>query len=95
MNSGSETDNVYKIKYQRAESSINLKFEEFLNEEQLEVVTSGLGPSICIAGAGSGKTRVITYRVAYLLSKMQIKDRIILLTFTNKAAKEMLSRVGQ
>ncbi|MCX7942927.1 MAG: ATP-dependent helicase [Deltaproteobacteria bacterium] len=90
-----DKDSVYKIKYPGTKSDITVKFEELLNEEQLEVVTSDLGPSICIAGAGSGKTRVITYRVAYLLSKMNLRGKVVLLTFTNKAAKEMLSRVGQ
>ncbi len=95
MDIGPESDNVYRIKYQKSEPQASLKFDELLNEEQLKVVTSSLGPSICIAGAGSGKTRVITYRVAYLLSRINPKGRIILLTFTNKAAKEMLGRVGQ
>jgi DNA helicase-2/ATP-dependent DNA helicase PcrA len=90
-----EYKNVYTLKYQKTEDTPLIKYDELLNEEQLKVVCSKPGPSIVIAGAGSGKTRVITYRVAYLLDQYKIRDRIILLTFTNKAAKEMLNRVGR
>ena len=64
-----------------------------LNEEQLNVVLSGDGPILVIAGAGSGKTRVVTYRVAHLLERGVPPGGILLLTFTNKAAREMLHRV--
>jgi superfamily I DNA/RNA helicase len=64
-----------------------------LNPEQLAAVTSGDGASLVIAGAGSGKTRVVTYRVAYLIEKGVDPSRILLLTFTNKASREMLNRV--
>jgi len=64
-----------------------------LNEEQLKVVLSDDGPILVIAGAGSGKTRVVTYRVARLLEKGVPPGGILLLTFTNKAAREMLHRV--
>src|SRR4051794_1950971 len=64
-----------------------------LNEQQFAAVTAPPGPSLVIAGAGSGKTRTLTYRVAYLLEQGIPPDRILLLTFTNKAAKEMMRRV--
>ncbi len=64
-----------------------------LNEQQLRVVQSPDGPILVIAGAGSGKTRTLTYRVAHLINSGVAPYRILLLTFTNKAAKEMLGRV--
>jgi DNA helicase II / ATP-dependent DNA helicase PcrA len=57
-------------------------------------VTAPPGPSLVIAGAGSGKTRTLTYRVAFLIEQGIAPDRILLLTFTNKAAREMMRRVG-
>ena len=65
-----------------------------LNEQQLAAVTALPGPSLVIAGAGSGKTRTLTYRVAYLIEQGIPADRILLLTFTNKAAREMMRRVA-
>lgn len=70
-----------------------IDYDTSLNEEQRQVVMSGNGPSMVIAGAGSGKTRVVTYRVARLIESGLHPNRILLLTFTNKAAREMLSRV--
>jgi len=64
-----------------------------LNQEQLDVVLHGDGPCLVLAGAGSGKTRTVTYRVAYLLENGAEPSSILLLTFTNKAAREMLERV--
>ena len=70
-----------------------IDYEKELNDEQLKVVLSEYGPILVIAGAGSGKTRVVTYRVARLLEKGVPANAILLLTFTNKAAREMLHRV--
>src|SRR3989338_3245377 len=64
-----------------------------LNDSQRAAVTCGNGPKLVIAGAGSGKTRTITYRVAFLMSQGIAPARLLLATFTNKAAREMLSRV--
>ncbi len=69
------------------------RYRQELNDEQFRVVTSKPGPALVVAGAGTGKTRTITYRVAYLLEQGVSPDRILLATFTNRAAREMLGRV--
>ena len=69
------------------------RYRSELNEEQFRVVTAKPGAALVVAGAGTGKTRVITYRVAYLLEQGVSPQRIMLATFTNRAAREMLRRV--
>ena len=76
------------------ESEGNLIFEG-LNEFQREAVNDIEGPSLIIAGAGSGKTRVLTCKVANILAKGYSPSCVLALTFTNKAAKEMKERIGE
>jgi DNA helicase-2/ATP-dependent DNA helicase PcrA len=75
-------------------TSIHIDYAAELNEQQLAAVTAPPGPQLIIAGAGSGKTRTLTYRVAYLLENGIDPRNILLLTFTNKAARQMLDRVA-
>jgi len=72
-----------------------LDYEGLLNDQQIAVVEAGDGPILVIAGAGSGKTRTLTWRVARLVADGVPPEAILLLTFTNKAAREMLKRVEE
>jgi DNA helicase II / ATP-dependent DNA helicase PcrA len=83
----------YQLKHLPSVTSSSIDYRAELNDQQYAAVTSGPGPALVLAGAGSGKTRTLTYRVAWLLDNGVEPQSILLLTFTNKAAREMLTRV--
>jgi DNA helicase II / ATP-dependent DNA helicase PcrA len=88
----SDTLKVYPAR-PRAEASGNVRdFAAELNPQQAAAATHGDGPLLIIAGAGTGKTRTLVYRVAHLIERGVAAERILLLTFTRRAAQEMLSR---
>ncbi len=87
------TRKKYVLKKREAiKSDYKVDYEADLNQAQLDAVTSKEGPILVIAGAGSGKTKTLTYRVARLIEDGIKPENILLLTFTKKAAAEMLSR---
>src|SRR5215467_7201991 len=83
----------YVLQEFRAPIHLQIDYARELNPQQQAAVTAPPGPSLVIAGAGSGKTRTLIYRVAFLLEQGIPPERVLLLTFTNKAAKEMMRRV--
>src|SRR4051812_2692451 len=85
----------YTLKRDKPQKQYRVRYDEELNSEQLEVVMASEGPILVIAGAGSGKTRALTYRVSRLIEDGVDPSDILLVTFTNKASREMLSRVEQ
>lgn len=72
-----------------------INYNLLLNKQQLEAVKELNGPMLCIAGAGTGKTRTIIFRLAYMLDKGIAPENILLLTFTRKAAKNMLQKAAE
>jgi len=74
---------------------LSIDYAVALNSQQLAAVTAGEGPALVIAGAGSGKTRTLVYRVAYLIDSGIDPSHILLLTFTRKSSQEMLERAGE
>ncbi len=85
----------YALKSQAPQRKGLVDYDRDLSDEQRAVALCDPRPTLVVAGAGSGKTRALTYRVAHLIESGTPPDKILLLTFTNKAAREMMSRVGQ
>src|ERR1700732_353485 len=83
----------YQLKKIVSVTSSSIDYRAELNDQQYEAVTSGPGPALVLAGAGSGKTRKLTSRVARVFDNGVEPESILLLTFTNKAAREMVARV--
>lgn len=83
----------YILKQPKERISTKIEYAKHLNPEQLKVVMNADGPCLVLAGAGSGKTRTLIYRVAYILEKGIRPNNILLATFTNKAARQMKDRV--
>jgi DNA helicase II / ATP-dependent DNA helicase PcrA len=84
----------YVLQPFRAPIDLHIDYAKELNPQQVAAVTAPPGPALVLAGAGAGKTRTLIYRVAFLLEQGIPPDRILLLTFTNKAAREMMRRVA-
>ena len=83
----------YILKTENHPLKTSIDYKKELNEQQYAAVTAGNGPLLVLAGAGSGKTRTLTYRVSYLIEKGIDASQILIVTFTNRASREMLQRV--
>lgn len=87
-------EKIYKLKAKlQKPKEFKINYEKELNFQQFEIVKNYKGPSLVIAGPGSGKTRVLVYRVAYLVENGINPKNILLATFTNKAARDMLFKI--
>ncbi len=91
---GPDRLNYYTIKKREPVRQFTIDYQEALNDAQYEVATSLQGPLLVVAGAGSGKTRTLIYRLARLIESGIPPENILLLTFTRKAAQEMLKRAA-
>ncbi len=85
---------AYVLQTSREAVHLRIDYAAELNPQQLAAVTAPPGPALVLAGAGAGKTRTLVYRVAYLIEQGVPPEGILLLTFTNKAAREMMQRVA-
>lgn len=85
----------YALKRKTSTTTTTIEWDAVLNPQQKAVVQAGNGPLLVVAGAGTGKTHTLTHRVAWLLGQGIDAESILLLTFTNRAAREMISRVGE
>lgn len=85
----------YMLHRFKSDVDLQINYAGELNPQQLAAVTANPGPALVLAGAGAGKTRTLTYRVAWLIEQGIPPESILLLTFTNKAAREMMRRVAE
>ena len=83
---------TYTLKQVNRPCTYLINYEQELNPQQLDAACTTEGPILCIAGAGSGKTRTLIYRVSRLIESGVQPEQILLLTFTRKAAQEMMKR---
>ncbi len=84
----------YQLRAHPGTPALRIDYVGELNPQQLAAVSAAPGPALVLAGAGAGKTRTLTYRVAWLLEHGVPPERVLLLTFTNKSAREMMQRVS-